>query len=61
MFILQFHLLQVQNTTVKRLCKEQVIVTVNGHFPGPKINVREGDTVIVHLINEGPYNITIHW
>ncbi|KAL5161898.1 Laccase-7 [Glycine soja] len=52
---------KVQNKTIKRLCNERVIVTVNGTFPGPKINVREGDTVIVHLLNEGPYNITIHW
>ena len=62
MFILlQFLLLQVQNTTIKRLCNEQVIVTVNGLFPGPEIDVQEGDTVIVHLINEAAYNITIHW
>ncbi|XP_061353968.1 laccase-7-like, partial [Gastrolobium bilobum] len=51
----------VQNKTIKRLCNERVIVTVNGHFPGPQINVREGDAVIVHVFNEAPYNITIHW
>ncbi|XP_027352374.1 laccase-7-like [Abrus precatorius] len=55
------HTFKVQNKTIKRLCNAQVIVTVNGLFPGPKIHVREGDTVIVHLLNEGPYNITIHW
>ncbi|KAJ1416490.1 SGNH hydrolase superfamily [Sesbania bispinosa] len=38
---------KVQNKTMKRLCNKQVIVTVNGCFPGPRINVREGDTVIV--------------
>lgn len=59
--ILQFHVFQVQNKTIKRLCNERVIVAVNGQFPGPEINVREGDTVIVHVINESPYNITIHW
>ncbi|WVZ08333.1 hypothetical protein V8G54_021679 [Vigna mungo] len=52
---------KVQNLTIKRLCNERVIVAVNGKFPGPNINVREGDTVIVHLLNEGPYDITIHW
>ncbi|XP_061339666.1 laccase-7-like [Gastrolobium bilobum] len=55
------HTFKVQNKTIKRLCNERVIVTVNGHFPGPQINVREGDTVIVHVFNEAPYNITIHW
>ncbi|XP_027352757.1 laccase-7-like [Abrus precatorius] len=55
------HTFKVQNMTIKRLCKEQVIVAVNGQFPGPTINVNEGDTVIVHVLNEGPYNITIHW
>lgn len=59
--LLQFHALQVQTTTVNRLCNKRVIVTVNGQFPGPNINVSEGDTVVVHLLNEGPYNITIHW
>ncbi|XP_061356451.1 laccase-7-like [Gastrolobium bilobum] len=52
---------KVQNKTIKRLCHERVIVTVNRHLPGPQINVREGDTVIVHVFNEAPYNITIHW
>ncbi|XP_027925724.1 laccase-7-like [Vigna unguiculata] len=55
------HTFRIQNTTIKRFCKEQVIVTVNGLFPGPTINVREGDTVIVHVLNEGPYDITLHW
>lgn len=60
--LLKFHvLLQVQNKAVTRLCKERVIVTVNGLYPGPRIDVREGDAVVVHVINKSPYNITIHW
>ncbi|CAE6231300.1 unnamed protein product [Arabidopsis arenosa] len=46
---------------MKPLCKEQSIPTVNGSLPGPTINVREGDTLIVHVINNSTYNITIHW
>ncbi|CAH8269751.1 unnamed protein product [Arabidopsis lyrata] len=46
---------------VKPLCKEQMIPTVNGSFPGPTINVREGDTLVVHVINNSTYNVTIHW
>jgi len=57
----QFHVFQIQNTIIKRFCKEQVIVTTNGLFPGPTINVTEGDTVIVHVLNEGPYDITLRW
>jgi FtsP/CotA-like multicopper oxidase with cupredoxin domain len=38
-----------------------VITAVNGWLPGPTIHVHEGDTVVVHVINNSPYNITIHW
>ncbi|KAK8639018.1 hypothetical protein V6N13_137420 [Hibiscus sabdariffa] len=51
----------VKNMTVSRLCKTQVITTVNGSLPGPTIHVQEGDTLVVHVINQSPYNITIHW
>ncbi|KAL0842521.1 hypothetical protein Bca101_015766 [Brassica carinata] len=49
------------SVVVKPLCKEQMIPTVNGSLPGPTINVREGDTLVVHVINNLTYNITIHW
>ncbi|CAN7113401.1 laccase-9 [Brassica rapa] len=55
------HVFQVKNVVVKPLCKEQMIPTVNGSLPGPTINVREGDTLVVHVINNSTYNITIHW
>ncbi|XP_038691482.1 laccase-7-like [Tripterygium wilfordii] len=55
------HTFYVQNLTLRRLCKEQVITAVNGKFPGPTLTVREGDTLIVHVFNKSPYNITIHW
>ncbi|GLJ16994.1 hypothetical protein SUGI_0293930 [Cryptomeria japonica] len=48
-----------QNET--RLCSTQTIVTVNGQFPGPTIEVREGDNLVVEVHNNGPYNVTIHW
>ncbi|KAG1365795.1 laccase-17 [Cocos nucifera] len=37
------------------------MVTVNGQFPGPKIVVREGDRVVVKVVNHVQNNITIHW
>ncbi|KAK9289428.1 hypothetical protein L1049_007583 [Liquidambar formosana] len=51
----------VQNLTVRRLCHEQVITAVNGSLPGPTLQVREGDTLVVHVFNKSPYNLTIHW
>ena len=55
------NLLQVQNLTISRLCNRQVITAVNGSLPGPRIRVREGDTLIVHVYNKSPYNLSLHW
>ncbi|XVE96992.1 hypothetical protein REPUB_Repub02eG0272000 [Reevesia pubescens] len=54
------HTFYVQNLTVNKLCNRQVITAVNGCLPGPTIRVREGDTLIVHVFNMSPYNLTIH-
>ncbi|KAL3639456.1 Laccase-7 [Castilleja foliolosa] len=55
------HSFHVQNLRVNRLCRNQVITAVNGSLPGPTIRVQEGDTLIVHVFNLSPYNLTIHW
>ncbi|XP_052173772.1 laccase-7-like isoform X1 [Diospyros lotus] len=55
------HYFHVRNATVRRLCQEQVITTVNGSLPGPTIQVREGDSLTVHVFNDCPYPLTIHW
>ncbi|KAH7867449.1 hypothetical protein Vadar_033564 [Vaccinium darrowii] len=52
---------QVQNLTIQRLCNQHVITAVNGGLPGPLIEVHEGDTLVVHVFNKSPYNISIHW
>ncbi|KAG9130205.1 hypothetical protein Leryth_004228 [Lithospermum erythrorhizon] len=52
---------EIKMRKVNRLCEEKNIVTVNGQFPGPQITVREGDRVIVTVINHAKYNVTIHW
>ncbi|XP_010262771.1 PREDICTED: laccase-4-like [Nelumbo nucifera] len=44
-----------------RLCSTKPIVTVNGRFPGPTLYAREGDTVLVKVVNHVQYNVTIHW
>ncbi|WVZ61523.1 hypothetical protein U9M48_011384, partial [Paspalum notatum var. saurae] len=52
----------VGNLSISQLCQPPRIVTaVNGQLPGPTIQAREGDTVVVHLVNTSPYNMTIHW
>ncbi|KAI8556787.1 hypothetical protein RHMOL_Rhmol05G0282400 [Rhododendron molle] len=55
------HSFYVQNITMNRLCKQQVINAVNESLPGPTIQVHEGDTLIIHVFNKCPYNLTIHW
>ncbi|KAL6654342.1 hypothetical protein ACP70R_007807 [Stipagrostis hirtigluma subsp. patula] len=55
------HTFIVSQVNMTHLCKETLITVVNGQLPGPVIEVTEGDTVVVHVINRSPYNITIHW
>lgn len=46
---------------MSRLCRERSIMTVNGQFPGPALEVKEGDSLVVRVINRGDYNVTVHW
>ncbi|KAL6642452.1 hypothetical protein ACP70R_020633 [Stipagrostis hirtigluma subsp. patula] len=56
------HTFNVGNLSISQLCQPARIITaVNGRLPGPTIKAREGDTVVVHLVNGSPYNMTIHW
>ncbi|WOL01288.1 hypothetical protein Cni_G10004 [Canna indica] len=48
-------------SNVTRLCNTKSIVTINGQFPGPKIVAREGDRVVIRVVNHVPYNVTLHW
>ncbi|AES98819.1 putative laccase [Medicago truncatula] len=56
-----YHQFVIQTATVKRLCKTRRILTVNGQFPGPTIEARDGDSMVIKVTNAGPYNISIHW
>nr|POF10274.1 laccase-17 [Quercus suber] len=51
--------IRLQNVT--RLCHTKSIVTVNGKLPGPAIIVREGDRVVVEVVNHVKNNVSIHW
>lgn len=44
-----------------RLCGTKSIITVNGKFPGPRVLAREGDRVVIKVVNRVSNNITIHW
>jgi len=37
------------------------VFAYNGHVPGPTLDVREGDHVIVHFHNNLPEPTTVHW
>lgn len=53
--------MQVVVKKASRLCSTKPIVTVNGQFPGPTLYAREGDTVLVRVVNHVKYNVSIHW
>ncbi|XP_057794815.1 laccase-12-like [Salvia miltiorrhiza] len=58
---LHTHQFVVEATPVKRLCKTHNTITVNGMYPGPTLEVNNGDTLVVKVINRARYNVTIHW
>ena len=41
--------------------KMSEVYTYNGMSPGPTIEIREGDRVIIHFRNELPEATTVHW
>lgn len=51
--------IELRNFT--RLCHTKSIVTVNGKFPGPRIVAREGDRLIIKVVNRVQNNMSIHW
>lgn len=56
-----YHDFVVQATPVKRLCNTLSTITVNGQYPGPTLDVTEGDTLVIKVVNKAKYNVTIHW
>ncbi|KAE8790754.1 laccase-20-like [Hordeum vulgare] len=55
------HTFVVSQVRMRHLCNDTLVTVVNGQFPGPAVEATEGDTVVVHLVNQSPYGITIHW
>ncbi|KAK8939544.1 Laccase-3 [Platanthera guangdongensis] len=56
-----YHDFVVQAKQVQRLCGAHTIVTVNGQFPGPTLVVRDSDSLVIKVVNNAKYNISIHW
>ncbi|KAM3364551.1 hypothetical protein ACQJBY_014729 [Aegilops geniculata] len=52
--------LQVQETLVKRLYV-QVPEDHHVRFPGPTIEVYNGDTLAIKAVNLAQYNVNLHW
>ncbi|XP_048548225.1 laccase-15-like [Triticum urartu] len=55
------HTFVVSQIKLRRLCNDTLVTVVNGQLPGPAIEVTEGDSLVVHVINKSPSGLTIHW
>ncbi|KAL6967766.1 Laccase-3 [Sarracenia purpurea var. burkii] len=58
---IHYHNFVVEAAPVKRLCRTHNIITVNGQYPGPTLEVRDGDALVIKVTNNALYNVTIHW
>ncbi|KAL2471298.1 Laccase-17 [Abeliophyllum distichum] len=52
---------EIQLHNVTRLCHSKRMLTVNGKFPGPRIIAREGDRVVIKVVNHVSNNVSVHW
>ncbi|XP_027159854.1 laccase-5-like [Coffea eugenioides] len=59
--VVHSHQFVIQATPVKRLCNTHSTITVNGQYPGPTLEVNNGDSLEIKVINKAQYNVTIHW
>ncbi|XP_074574190.1 laccase-22-like [Curcuma longa] len=57
----RFYKFNVVEKNFTRLCSTKSIVTVNGKFPGPTLYAREGDRLVVKVVNHVHRNVTVHW
>ncbi|XBJ19982.1 hypothetical protein VPH35_010878 [Triticum aestivum] len=55
------HTFVVSQMKLNHMCNDTLVTVVNGQLPGPALEVREGDSVVVHVINKSPHGVTIHW
>ncbi|KAH6830905.1 laccase 5 [Perilla frutescens var. hirtella] len=55
------HHFVIQATPVKRLCKTHNTITVNGMYPGPTLEVNNGDTLVVNVVNRALRQMRSAW
>jgi hypothetical protein len=55
-----FHLLSDKTEKCDPVVPHKSMETVNGMFPGPRVVAREGDRLVVKVVNHVPNNISIH-
>jgi laccase len=58
---MMFSNIHVSQVKMHHMCNDSLVTLVNGQFPGPAIEVTEGDSVVVHVINKSPRGVTFHW
>ncbi|KAI8013637.1 putative laccase-9 [Camellia lanceoleosa] len=56
-----FYDFMLKETNFTKPCITNIVLTVNGSFPGPTIHVQKGDTAFVNVHNQDDYGVTIHW
>ncbi|GJU19354.1 laccase-12-like protein [Tanacetum coccineum] len=56
-----YHDFVIQDTKITKLCKTQNVMTVNGQLPGPTLEVNNGDSLVINVVNRAKENVTIHW
>ncbi|KAG0612319.1 hypothetical protein M758_6G018500 [Ceratodon purpureus] len=52
---------EIKNATFTRNCHTVTVATVNGKFPGPTVEINEGDTLVIKVTNKQIYPVTMHW
>ncbi|KAG0600056.1 hypothetical protein M758_11G003900 [Ceratodon purpureus] len=52
---------EIKNATLTRDCHTVSVATVNGMFPGPIVEINEGDTLVIKVTNRQIYPVTMHW
>ncbi|GLT89564.1 hypothetical protein SLE2022_075420 [Rubroshorea leprosula] len=59
--IARHYTFNIKHHNFTRLCTTRSVLTVNGQWPGPRLVAREGDRVVVKVVNHIPNNVSIHW
>ncbi|KIV78017.1 hypothetical protein PV11_09784 [Exophiala sideris] len=51
----------IKDTTISPDGVKRPAILINEQFPGPLIEVNEGDTIVVHIDNQASNSTSIHW